>query len=119
MRLGPMDVVTLYVADWPGALAWYRDVLGLTVLYTDADRAAALITPTHRGAVLVLARGPASAPAWVPAFHADDVGRSVARLLDQGVVRCDDQPATALHQRSGGQVVRLLDPEGNPFDVYA
>jgi catechol 2,3-dioxygenase-like lactoylglutathione lyase family enzyme len=83
-----LAIVELRVRDWPAAVTWFREVLGLKVLLrVEADGFALLQTQT---AHLALKRSdaeplPASEARPLLQFEVDNVEAELARLTAQGV----------------------------------
>jgi catechol 2,3-dioxygenase-like lactoylglutathione lyase family enzyme len=109
-------MIEIRVADWPRALAWYRDVLGLPVRLEDAPRRFALL---DAGPGRVALKGDDTpAPARDAArlvFQVDDLDAERARLLALAV---DVGPAIE-HRDEGFREARLLDPDGTPITLFA
>jgi catechol-2,3-dioxygenase len=106
----------LQVRDVDAAVAYYRDVLGLTVSEQDGDRSAQLSTGLDYGSI-TLSKGAEDKILHV-AFQLDpdsdltDVGRA---LKDSGVsstLRTDSNPAI-------GELLASQDISGNQIEVYA
>ncbi len=119
MSLGPMDMVTIQVRDWPAALAWYRDVLGLEVIALEEDDRFCLLGTG--GAPLGLAADHPEQSASTaenrvaPAFQVDDLDKVVATLHAAGV-KVDPHIDGA---GEGYRLARFWDPEGNRLHAYS
>lgn len=103
---GALAFVELAVGDWPAAVAWYRDVLGLPVLLLDeAGRFALLGGAAGR---LALKAGEPQPGSVRLAFEVDDLRAELARLATAGV-----RPEGPVKASAEGYTRALLrDPEG-------
>jgi predicted enzyme related to lactoylglutathione lyase len=98
--------VQLAVADWPAAVAWYRDVFGLRLAFrNDADRFALFDAGGCRVALKHGAPEPGSA---LLTFEVDDLPAALARLAGHGVV----PEAPAETSPEGYRRALLRDPDG-------
>jgi catechol 2,3-dioxygenase-like lactoylglutathione lyase family enzyme len=119
MGIKQLAMVTVQVRDFDGTLAWYRDVLGLTVAHVEPDEFAVLAAPD--GGVLGLATDhPDRIPdrpglGATPNFTVDDFDATIAAFREQGVVFDADEEGAA----EGYRLVRIRDPEGNPIGLTA
>jgi predicted enzyme related to lactoylglutathione lyase len=77
-------MVELAVADWPAAVAWYRDVLGLPLRMSSEADAFALFDVG--GARISLKEGRSAVVSVALNFEVDDLAAELARLESQGVV---------------------------------
>ena len=98
--------VELRVADWPAAVAWYRDLLGLpVVLHVEADRFALLQAGP---ANLALKAGQPQPGTILLSFEVVDLPAALARLEALGV-----SPEAPLKVSPEGYRRALLrDPDG-------
>lgn len=114
-------MVTAQVRDFDAALAWYRDVLGLAVLYLEPDEFCLVAPPGSEEPALALAtdhpdRVPSrSGMGWTPTLVVEDFDATIAELRDRGV-QFDAEEEGA---DEGYRLVRILDPEGNPIGITA
>jgi predicted enzyme related to lactoylglutathione lyase len=118
MGLGPLNIVTIQVGDWKGALRWYTEVLGLEVVVAeDADQFCLLSTGA---AMLALTVGH---PAYremqaenrlAPGFEVGDLDATLDRLRSAGV-KVD---AVIDGDGEGYRLARIWDPEGNRLHLY-
>jgi catechol 2,3-dioxygenase-like lactoylglutathione lyase family enzyme len=115
-------MVTVQVANFDAAVAWYRDVLGLAVLYLEPDEFCMLAppdSPASPAPTLALATDhpdripPRPGTGWTPTLIVDDFDATVAELRNRGV-RFDAEEEGA---DEGYRLVRILDPEGNPIGI--
>jgi catechol 2,3-dioxygenase-like lactoylglutathione lyase family enzyme len=107
-----LSFVELTVADWPAAVAWYRDTLGLElVLRVDADRFALLRAGSGRVALKAGLPLPGSV---LLSFEVDDLPRELERLAELGV--CPEEPLKASSE--GYRRVILRDPDGYRLCLY-
>jgi catechol 2,3-dioxygenase-like lactoylglutathione lyase family enzyme len=105
--------VELAVGDWPAAVAWYRDVLGLPLLLLDeAGRFALLGGDAGRVALKAGTPQPGSVRL---AFRVDDLDAELTRLAAYGVT--PDGPPKASAERYTRALLR--DPEGHQLCLFA
>lgn len=83
-RVRALYMVELIVADWLAAVAWYRDVLGLTLALTDAAQQFALFE-VGSGRLALKAGVPQPGNGQL-AFEVDDLPALLFRLAEQHVV---------------------------------
>jgi predicted enzyme related to lactoylglutathione lyase len=82
--LRKLYMVELTVGDWPGAVAWYRDVLGLPVIMRDEANQFALY---QAGAGRIALKAGQPEPATVLlTFEVDNLDAELERLARHGVV---------------------------------
>ncbi|MEO6807906.1 MAG: VOC family protein [Isosphaeraceae bacterium] len=106
----------IHVTDWPRSLAWYRDVLGLSVRLEDAPRRFALLEAGPGRVALKgddSSKGPRDSARLV--FQVDDLDVERARLLSLG--ETVDPVIEHLDERF--HEARLLDPDGTPITLFA
>lgn len=118
MQIGPLNVVTIQVRDWDAAVAWYTDMLGLTVAVREDDHRFCMLETG--GAMLALASDhPEHARSLeenriAPTFQVDDLETTVAALSAAGV--------TVDPEFDGGheayKLARIWDLEGNRINLY-
>lgn len=103
----------LAVADWPAALAWYRDRLGLPVLMTDEPNRYALLSA---GSARVALKAGVPRPGSTRlVFRVDDLEAVLARLADRGVL-----PVGPVRESAEGyRAATFTDPDGHRLDVFA
>jgi predicted enzyme related to lactoylglutathione lyase len=107
-----LSFVELQVSDWPAAVAWYRDVLGLTVvLQVEADRFALLQAGAGR---LALKAGQPQPGTALLAFEVADLPAALQRLRDLGVPLQSPLKASP----EGYRRALLLDPDGYRLCLY-
>lgn len=84
LRLGPIGQISRSVADIAAAEAWYRDVLGLSHLYTFGN----LAFFDCGGTRLMLTAGDevAQTDQYIIYFRVDDIDAAHAALLERGAV---------------------------------
>lgn len=117
-KIGQLIEVILYVQDMNAQVAFYRDTLGLAVLYPRGSsdfRREMWVTLGTGQCVLALHGGGKrrfgeDAPKIV--FHADDVNAAREELLAKGVKLGEVRPAAP-----GVWVCDGIDPEGNKFSL--
>jgi catechol 2,3-dioxygenase-like lactoylglutathione lyase family enzyme len=115
-------MVTVQVASFAAAVDWYRDVLGLTVLYLEPNEFCMLAPPDSTGSpvgALALASdhpdriAPRPGVGWTPTLVVDDFDATVAELRQRGVTFDAEEEGAD----EGYRLVRILDPEGNPIGI--
>jgi catechol 2,3-dioxygenase-like lactoylglutathione lyase family enzyme len=114
MRIRQVAMVTIQVNDFDTMVAWYRDVLGLTVGWFEPGEFCTLIAENEDGAVLALAtdhpdRISHQPGGWTPTFAVDDLDAAIAHLRSHGVELEGDEEGAD----EGYRLVRVRDPEGN------
>jgi catechol 2,3-dioxygenase-like lactoylglutathione lyase family enzyme len=107
-----LTFVELQVADWPAAVAWYRDLLGLEVVFrAEADRFALLRAGSGQLALKAGRPQPGSA---LLAFEVEDLPSELGRLAALGVT-----PEAPLKTSPEGYRRALLrDPDGYRLCLY-
>lgn len=102
-----LSFVELRVSDWPRSVAWYRDVLGLTVLMSDSEKFALL--GADEGRVALKAGEPRLGV--LLAFEVTQLDDWVCRLGDliEGPVKTSDE---------GYRRVRFRDPDGYEIILF-
>jgi catechol 2,3-dioxygenase-like lactoylglutathione lyase family enzyme len=108
-----LSFVELAVGDWPAAVAWYRDVLGLPVLLLDEAGRFALLGGD--GGRLALKAGRAQPGSVRLAFRVDDLAAELTRLAACGVTTEGPPKASA----EGYTRALLRDPEGYQLCLFA
>ena len=115
-------MVTVQVAKLDAAIAWYRDVLGLAVVYLEPDEFCSLAPPdSHDSPAPVLALAtdhpdrisPRPGIGWTPTLVVDDFDATVAELRQRGVTFDAEEEGAD----DGYRLVRILDPEGNAIGI--
>jgi catechol 2,3-dioxygenase-like lactoylglutathione lyase family enzyme len=113
-----IDMVAMYVRDWPSALAWYQDKLGFVGAYVEEDHHFAVLALPAGGPVLHLvgdeSREPGHQNRCVPNIAVDDFDATLADLAARGVRIMD----VVDDLDDGYRLARLADPEGNELNVY-
>ena len=114
-----MMMVTVQVRDLDAAVAWYSDVLGLSVLVLEPGEFCMLVPPGSQGPALALATDHpdriSSRPSigWAPTLVVDDFDAAVAELRQRGVTFDAEEEGAD----EGYRLVRVLDLEGNPIGI--
>jgi catechol 2,3-dioxygenase-like lactoylglutathione lyase family enzyme len=106
----------LRVVDWPGAVRWYVEVLGMRAVLEDAEHRFALLEAGGGGRLALKGGGPAveAREAVRLTFRVDDVDAERARLVALGVAV--GEPSD--NHRERYREVRLADPEGTPITLF-
>src|SRR5437660_11758816 len=104
--------VELQVADWPAAVAWYRDVLGLpVVLRVEADQFALLQAGSGQ---LALKAGQPQPGSILLTFEVEDLPAELEHLARLGVM----QEAPLKASTEGYRRALLLQPDGCRLELY-
>jgi catechol 2,3-dioxygenase-like lactoylglutathione lyase family enzyme len=113
-----IDMVAMYVRDWPPAFAWYQEKLGFVAAYVEPDHCFAVLALSGGGPVLHLvgdeSREPGHRNRCVPNIAVDDFDATLAELGERGVTIMnvvDDSD-------DGYRLARLADLEGNDLNIY-
>jgi catechol 2,3-dioxygenase-like lactoylglutathione lyase family enzyme len=112
-------MVTVQVRDFDAAVTWYRDVLGLSVLWLEPGEFCTLVPPGSESPALALATDHqeriSSRPGsgWMPTLAVADFDGTVAELRQAGVTFDAEEEGAD----EGYRLVRILDPEGNPVGI--
>ena len=114
-----IEMVVMYVRDWPAMLDWYQGKLGLTAVYTEEDHRFAVLALPGGGPVLHLV-GDRTRPAesrnrCVPNLGVDDFDNTLAELQQRGVEILE----VIDDKEDGYRLARFADPEGNELNAYA
>jgi predicted enzyme related to lactoylglutathione lyase len=110
--------VTVYVRDWPAAVAWYRDVLGLAVAALEEDDEFCMLAAGD-GFIGLATDHPQYAIGdhenrLAPSLQVDDLDGTLAMLRERGV-RVDD---AIDGEGEGYRLSRFWDPEGNRINLF-
>ncbi|MGH9214914.1 MAG: VOC family protein [Acidimicrobiales bacterium] len=113
-----IEMVAMYVRDWPSALAWYQEKLGFVAAYVEDDHCFAVLALSGGGPVVHLVgdetREPGNRNRCVPNISVDDFDATLAELGERGVTIMnvvDDSD-------DGYRLARLADLEGNDLNIY-
>lgn len=112
-----LDIVQIVVKDWKEAVSWYKDNLGLRVLFREDHHRYCQLAFSEGDTLLALAgtdelvEGPGRCH---PNIHVEDLEATVADLKGRGVkflgeIRGGDE---------GFRIVSIEDLEGNRLDFY-
>jgi predicted enzyme related to lactoylglutathione lyase len=113
-----LSFTEIRVADWPGAVRWYAEVLGLRPVVEDVESQFALL---EAGASRLALKGGAEArqdgstPNVRLVFQVGNVDIERDRLIGLGV---DVGPAID-NRAEAYRGVALVDPEGTPITLYS
>ncbi|MDR3636438.1 MAG: VOC family protein [Isosphaeraceae bacterium] len=108
-------VVELKVVDWPGAVRWYEETLGLTLLLRDAAHSFALLGagPARVGLKQATQSESAARPFRL-VFQVDDLEAAEVHLRARGV----KVGPPSYNEDEGYGEIRLTDPEGTPITLF-
>jgi len=106
--------VVVYVHDFPRALAYYRDTLGLPVLFSHEDKEHGIARVNAGGTSILIHQMPAneSLPPPLPSFVADDLNSEWAALNAKGA------GIGAISDQGWGRIAHFTDPDGNRLCIY-
>ena len=111
--------VTVYVRDWPAAVAWYRDVVGLSIAALEEDDQFCMLS-VGSGFLGLATDHPEYTVGdhenrLAPSLQVDDLDATLAMLRERGV-RVDDRIDG---EGEGYRLSRFWDPEGNRLNVFS
>ena len=116
--LRKIDMVAIYVQDWPTALTWYQENLGLTAIYVEKEHSFAVLALPGGGPVVHLVADPRRPPGarnrCVPNVSVDDFEAALHELRRRGV----EVVTVQRDEQEGYQLATLADPEGNELNIY-
>lgn len=121
MKPTGLAMVTVQVRDFDSAVEWYRDVLGLAVLWIEPGEFCCLVPEGSGDPALALATDhPDRIPVrpglgWTPILNVGDFDATVTELRARGVVFDAEEEG----DEEGYRLVRVRDPEGNPIGISA
>ncbi len=116
--LRKLDIVIVRVRDWPAAVQWYTEKLGLKLLYREDDHRWCQMAFPDGGATLALfgvdSLELTTRNRCVPNILVNDLNVTVDALRGRGVefrgdIRGGDE---------GYRIASLIDPEGNELQLY-
>ena len=116
--LGNARFVTVRVADWPAAVRYYGEVLGLMKKFSDDPNQYAMF---EAGPIRIAIEGPArpahrregNAGAIMLNFQVDNLESTVGKFKNTGVKVVSD-----IRHGPGYDYVAISDPEGNEHIVF-
>ena len=112
-----IEMVALYVSDWPAAVAWYQDRLGLKAVYTEEEHRFAVLGLPEGGPVLHLVGDPrpgGGGSHCVPNILVDDFDATLAELRQRGV----EVRAVQEEGEEGYRLATIVDLEDNQINLY-
>jgi catechol 2,3-dioxygenase-like lactoylglutathione lyase family enzyme len=113
---GPdLFMTVIKVADWPRAVAWYVDTLGLLAVLTDTDHQFALLAAGTGRLALQGGHEAVGVGTVRLVFQVPDVDAERERLLVKGL---EIGPAVE-NTREGYREVRLTDPDGTHVSLFS
>jgi catechol 2,3-dioxygenase-like lactoylglutathione lyase family enzyme len=119
VHLSKIGLVILYVKDPIASLAFYRDLLGMTVV----EESPGWVQLDGGGTHLALHPHPSipadrgSAASWV-VFEVDDVHGTYRALRDRGVAFLCEPKQVCGDEKKAGLSADLKDPDGNPISIF-
>jgi predicted enzyme related to lactoylglutathione lyase len=119
MGILDMSGVELQARDWDALLAWYQEVLGMTVIVVEEDDRFAMLQAPGGGAILHLASDHPDLAASTeenrlgPVFNVDDFDAVLGGLKSKGV-KVDP---VVDGEGDGYRLARFWDPEGNRLHI--
>lgn len=119
LKLGPIGQIARPVCDVPRAVTWYRDVLGMTHLYTYGDLAFFDCGGT-RLMLTASGDGPATGSPSILYFRVDDIQAAYDELRSRGV-EFDGAPHMIFKHPDGTEewMAFFTDPDGHLLAVMA
>lgn len=111
--------VTIYVRDWPAAVTWYSEVLGLTIGPYEPDDQFCMMM-AGAGFIGIASDHPEYAEGSqenrvAPSIRVDDLDETLRSLRDRGVAV--DERADG--EGEGYRLTRVWDPEGNRLNIFS
>jgi catechol 2,3-dioxygenase-like lactoylglutathione lyase family enzyme len=104
----------LRTRDLDRSLAFYTDVLGLTIRKRGQARDGGPLVATHQGIALTTGRADGESPIEHLAFHGARIDALVERARRHGVTIVDGPAVTAEY----GTSFYVEDPDGNRIEIY-
>lgn len=114
--LRKLDLISFRVRDWPAAVAWYRDMLGLTVTGAHDDPFCLMAFPEGDTFLALDGTNPVADTKGncIPSILVEDLAQTVIELKGRGVTFSRDPD----HDDEGYQIATLVDMEGNLINLY-
>ena len=103
-----ISAVTLRVTDMRSSVRFYREVLGLEIIYGGEGSAFTSLQTRDGAPILNLERGDSGVGWGRLIFHVSDVDRVWAHLTEKGFC-----PATPQDATWGERYFHMLDPDGH------
>ncbi len=111
--MNELDLVFYWVADMERSVAFYRDVLGLTLLREDGGSWALFDAGGRRFALHGATEGQPVQPGGATAvFSVNDLDAALARLGERGVQSSHEGDVEGY-----ARFASFLDPDGNTFQL--
>ena len=112
--LKKLDIVSIRVKDWAGAVAWYRDALGLHPAGLHDDPWCLMTFPEGDAALALDGTNPvASGNNCIPSVQVEDLPNTVFTLKARSV-----KFAREIEGDGGYRMATVEDPEGNQINLY-
>lgn len=113
-----MELIWFFVIDWKSAMSFYRDNLGLKLLFVDEDEGWAEFQIGESETKLAIKHWKLQSPAprgggGCPVIQVEDLDKAIADLTDKGVKMAGTvQEVEGMKRHS-----TLYDPDGNPIQL--
>lgn len=112
--LKKLDIVSIRVRDWQGAVVWYRDKLGLVPAALHDDPWCLMTLPEGDAAIALDGTNPVlPAGNCIPSIQTEDLAGTIRILKGRGV-----ELVRELESDEGYRMATIRDPEGNPINLY-
>ncbi len=114
--LRKLNLVALRVRDWPAAVAWYVDKLGLTVEGAHDDPFCMMSFPEGDTFLALDGTNPVADATGncIPSILVDDLRQTVSELKRRGVTFSREPEG----DDEGYRMATFVDLEGNPINLY-
>ncbi|HMK12249.1 MAG TPA: VOC family protein [Acidimicrobiales bacterium] len=118
MGVSRLNMVTVQVRDFDAAVAWYRDVLGLSVVWLEPGEFCVLGCGAGESTLALATDHPdrisdRAGIGWTPVLAVDDFDATVKALRARGTTFDAEEEGAD----EGYRLVRVRDPEGNPVGI--
>lgn len=117
MALGPVAQIHITVTDLDASVAYYRDVLGIPLLFVVPGQPMAFFASGDVRLYLGIAESPDFASKVVLYFTVDDIAAEHTRLLDAGVEFIDDPHVISQDENGALWMAFFRDPDGHNLSI--
>lgn len=112
--LKKLDIVSIRVKDWAGAVAWYRDKLGLSPAAQHGAPWSLMTFPEGDAALALDGTNPVGVGSnCIPSVQVDDLPNTVLALKARAVTFTRE-----IEGDDGYRLATIADPEGNLINLY-